>query len=283
MGDQLKIILFLAASIWIVACMPPDEDRSDEDILLAKVYNKPLYLSELEGMIPRSATPTDSSLIVNAYVERWVRENLMLYEAERNVSKDLNIDKLVRDYRASLILHNYEKKIAESSLDSTITENQLLDYYEKYKSHFQLETSIMRCKFMKWDADTPNLDKIEKWWKSDEKSDLKKLSKSCEESALIYQLEDSIWINKDELVEEFPKDVISSMKEGKEFEQTKDGFKYYVKVMEVQSKNSEPPMSYIRNHAIKFILHNRKLELVERTREELYQKAERKGHVKYFN
>ncbi len=275
---MITSIIFLVS-----ACMPPEDEQNGEDLLLAKVYNKPLYLSQLDGMIPRNATPSDSSLIVNAYVERWLRENIMLYEAERNVPKDLNIDKLVRDYRATLILHNYEKMIAESSLDSIISDEEVMNYYTEYKSHFQLETSIMRCKFIKLSKDAPKKEKAIKMWKEEKEDDKKKLAKYCEENAVVYQLEDSIWINKEDLKVEFPKDVLSSMKEGKEFKQSKDGFDYYVRVMEVQSKNSDPPMSYIRNHAIKFILHNRKLDLVEKSREDLYKKAERKGHIKYYN
>ncbi len=267
----------------IGSCMPPEEERDAEDILLAKVYNKPLYLSDLDGMIPRSATPTDSSLIVNSFTERWVRENLMLYEAERNIPKDLNIDKLVRDYRASLILHNYEKQITETQLDSMISDDEIMEYYNQYEGHFQLETSIMRCKFMKLPSDAPDLAKAEKMWEEMKDGSSKKLENYCEENAITYQLEDSIWVNKDELASEFPKDVLSSMKEGKEFKQKKEDYVYYVRVMEVQSKNNEPPLSYIRNQVSKFILHNRKLELVNKMREELYQKAERKGHVKYYN
>lgn len=280
-----QIILFLIGAIvfTIASCVPPEDTAADNDILLAKVYNKPLYLSELDGMIPRTASPTDSTLIVNAFVDRWVKENLMLYEAERNVPKDLNIDKLVRDYRASLILHNYEKNIAESALDSVITDEEIMKYYTDYKTHFQLETSIKRCKFMKFPKETANLKKAEKWWNSDDEKDTKALEQFCKDYAITFQLEDSIWVTNHELEKEFPKSVISSMREGKDFDMTEGDFKYYVNVMEVQSKNSDPPLGYVRKHATNFILHNRKLQLVEKKREELFQNAEQKGHVKYFN
>lgn len=276
----IKAVLIFILFI-VVGCVPPAEEGGDK--ILAKVYDKPLYLSELDGMIPKTATPNDSSLIVNSFVERWVRENLMLYEAERNVSQDLNIDKLVRDYRASLILHNYEKQIAETQLDSTILDDEIMAYYDENKSHFQLETSIMRCKFMKIKKDAPKQKKAEELWDSDDEDDLKKLKKYCGVHAIVYQLEDSIWMNKDEMKADFPKEIISSMRRGKEFKEVHDGFKYYVKVMEVQSKNSDPPIAYVRDQATKFILHNRKIDIVEKTREELYQKATNKGHVKILD
>ncbi len=283
MIQRLILFVLLSFILGIPSCVPPDEEGGEGDVLLAKVYNKPLYLSELDGMIPRTATPTDSTLIVNAFVDRWVKENLMLYEAERNVPKDLNIDKLVRDYRASLILNSYEKHIAETLLDSTITDTELQTYYDNYKTHFQLETSLRRCKFMKLPKDADNLKKAEKWWDSDNRNDQKALEVYCEENATVYQLEDSLWVTEVELEKNFPKSVISSMKEGKSFDITEGDFIYFVDVAEVQSKNSDPPMSYIRTHATNFILHNRKLEIVEQRKEELFQNAERKGHVKYYN
>lgn len=277
------ILICGITALTISSCVPPDEEAGANDILLAKVYNKPLYLSELDGMVPRTATPTDSTLIVNAFTDRWVKENLMLYEAERNIRKDLNIDKLVRDYRASLILHDYEKNLAESELDSTITQEELMEYYESYKSHFQLEGTIRRCKFVKVPKNAPSLKKIAKWLDSNDEEDFATLSEYCEENALVYQLTDSIWLTRDALERDFPSSVISDMKEGEELDETEGDFRYFVKVLETKSKNSDPPVAYIRDRASNFILHNRKVDLVQKKKEDLFQNAERKGHVKYFN
>lgn len=278
------IILFLGIIILAVsACVPPSQEVIEGDILLAKVYNKPLYLSELDGMIPRTASASDSTLIVNAFTDRWVKENLMLYEAERNMPKDLDIDELVRDYRASLILHNYEKQVSESELDSVITNEELMEYYNNYKSHFQLETSIKRCRFIKLSENAPNLDNVEEWWDSEEEEDWSTLTEYCKKNAIVYQLEDSIWLTNTELEVDFPKSIISSLKEGTKLEKEKDGYAYFIEVMEIQSKNTDPPVAYIRTHASNFILHNRKVGLIDKKREELFQDAERKGHVKYFN
>lgn len=279
------IILFSGLMILAVSsCVPPEDEMAGNDVLLAKVYNKPLYLSELEDMIPRTATPSDSTLIVNAFTDRWVKENLMIYEAERNIRKDLNIDELVRDYRASLILHDYEKNLAESELDSTITNEELMKYYEDYKSHFQLESTIRMCKFIKLPTNAPNLKKVSKWWdENDDEETIEMLTEYSEDNAIVYQLADSIWLTVEDLEKNFPSSIISSMKEGKKLEESEGDFKYFVEVLEVKSKNSDPPVAYIKERASNFILHNRRVELVYKKREELFQDAERKGHVKYFN
>ena len=138
----------MAISFW-TACSPASREKDPNDRLLAKVHNKSLYLSDMEGMIPEGLSSEDSSLIINAFVERWARDAVMMYQAERNVPKDLNIDKLVRDYRASLLTNNYEKILVEQLLDSLVTQQELADFYELNKSQYQLEFDIVRGHFVK--------------------------------------------------------------------------------------------------------------------------------------
>ena len=130
-------------------------------------------MSDLEGMIPEGSTAKDSSLIMNAYVERWIRKALLLHEAERNIPQDLNIDKLVRDYRASLVTNNYEQLLVEQMLDSTITQQELNDFYNKHKEQYQLETPIVRSYFIKLPKNAPNANNLRRWW--DTTSDLEAL------------------------------------------------------------------------------------------------------------
>ncbi len=275
----------LLVVLTVAACVPPGEEVAEDDVLLAKVYNKTLYLSEMDGMISKGSTPEDSLLIVNAFVERWAREVLMLREAERNVPQDLNIDKLVRDYRASLILHNYERSIVETELDSIISEEEYTQYYEKHKDHFQLETSIMRCNFMKIPKDAPNKSKVEKWWNGNRTVDKKMLSQYCETHATLYHVEDTIWHKVDEIAVQFPKGALSvkTLKEGKDFTMSEGDFNYYFRLLEASSENNDPPFTYVKEMAKKYILHNRKMKLVEQKREQVFRKAEKMGHVKYFH
>ena len=65
--------------------------------LLASVYNRSLYLTDMEGMFPENASKQDSQQVINAYVDRWIRNNIIMAEAERNVPKDLNIDEFFKN------------------------------------------------------------------------------------------------------------------------------------------------------------------------------------------
>ena len=159
----ITYIFFLTTCLW-VSCTPAEKIPEENDVELAKVFNKKLFLSELEGMVPEGATPEDSIKIINAEVERWARETLLMQEAEKNIPTDLNIDRLVRDYRMSLIRHNYEQFLVETQLDSVISEQELNDYYEKNKEQYQLKSSIIRCFFIKIPKLAPNVDRLRNWW-----------------------------------------------------------------------------------------------------------------------
>lgn len=132
-GNLFFIFLSVCALLW--QCSGHESPQQD-DKLLAQVYNKNLYLSELEGIVPEGVTKEDSALMVNAYVQRWIREQLLMYEAERNIPKDLDIDELVRNYRASLVRFNYEEQIIAQQLDSVISEPELKTFYENNKDQF---------------------------------------------------------------------------------------------------------------------------------------------------
>jgi len=69
----------------------------DPNPLLARVHSKELHLNDLEGMFPQNANASDSGLIIQAFVNRWVRDAVLQWESERNLPSDLNIDRLVRD------------------------------------------------------------------------------------------------------------------------------------------------------------------------------------------
>lgn len=262
----------------------PAEENEEEDRLLARVYNKSLYISDMDGMFPEGISGSDSSAIIDAYVERWIREALLLHEAERNIPSDLNIDKLVRDYRASLIRHSYEQILVEQLLDSTVTQAELNTFYENNKEQYQLETPIVRCYFVKVPRPVPEAAELRQLWNSNEPEDYDALVQYCNQYATAHLLEDSIWYNVEDLALNMPKgavtvDNISSIRD---FSQRDDQFQYYFKVFELKNIKEIAPLSYIEGQARKVILHRRKLKLLEDQKEQMYEVEMRRNNIKLY-
>jgi hypothetical protein len=126
--NKLNLLgFFLLLMGCFYSCSEVNSVENSKDRLLAQVGSKSLYISEMEGMFPEGISGEDSVLVIESYVGRWVREAAILNEAERNIPADLNINKMVRDYRASLVRSNYEKILVEQLLDSVVTEQELVN------------------------------------------------------------------------------------------------------------------------------------------------------------
>jgi hypothetical protein len=238
----------------------------------------------MEGMFPEGIPPGDSTLIVQAYVNRWVREALLLYEAERNLPKDLNIDKLVRDYRASLIRNSYEQVVVEQLLDSTITKEELTDFYEKNKEQYQLERPILRCFFVKLPIPVPKTDSLIRFWSAPRGKNLQKLKTYCDRFAVAQRLSDSTWYTVDEIAGELPKNTLTAdnVSSKREFRQTDGQYVYYFRLLELKNRKEIAPLGYIEEQARKFILHSRKIKVLEQKREDLFELGLRKNDVKIY-
>lgn len=273
----------MGLALLLGACQSP-KDEKKEDRLLARVHNKSLFLSELDGMFPEQTTHEDSLLIINAYVNRWVKEALVLYEAERNIPKDLNIDKLVRDYRASLIRANYEKSLVEELLDSTITQAELADFYERNKDQYQLETPIIRCYFIKIPASAPHIDRVQRWWNDPTGNNYQSLLAYCNQYAVAHHLEDSTWHKVDDIAMLLPTGTLTgdNVSGRRELTQRDGDFQYFFRLFEVKNRKEIAPLSYIEDQARKVILHKRKLKLLEDKKEDMYEMELRRNNVKIF-
>lgn len=272
----LPVFLLIAA-----ACGGGSSSSSGKDVTLAQVYNKTLLLSQLDAVVPEGTPPSDSALLVSAYVQRWVREQLLMYEAERNIPKDLNIDQLVRDYRASLVRFNFEEQVIAARLDSTVSERELRDYYENNKDQFQLESTILKCQLLKLRPDAPQ-GEINQLWNSRKDSDRAKLANYARMWAEVALLDDDKWYKLEEIAAILPEgtlsaDNINSRREGT---LSDSGIRYYYRVLEALQGKTTAPFEYAREQATRIILHQRKQQLLEKWKEELYQKELRRENVK---
>ncbi len=276
-GAALLLLLLLL-------CAACSDEQAGEADLLARVHNRTLHLSELEGMFPPDATHEDSTLIVQAYVNRWVRENILLHEAERNVPPDLNIDRLVRDYRATLVRANYERVLVAQLLDSIVSKQELTEFYEANKDQYQLETPIIRCYFIKVPVPTPQAERLRQLWNSGQVRDMAALRDYCKKYASVSLLNDSAWFSVNEIARQLPEGTLTPENVGakREFTQKDDSNQYYFRLFEMKNRRDIAPLSYIEDQARKAILHRRKAELLEEVKEDMYQRELRRNNIEIF-
>jgi hypothetical protein len=250
--------------------------NGEDDVLIAEVENKKLFSSEVDKFIPQGLQKEDSLQFVRTYTEQWIKESLLLVEAEKNLPKDLELDRLVRDYRSSLVITNYELLLTESRLDTLVAEEEIQAYYEANKDQYQLEYTILRCRFLKISQGVTPKDKefTDKNWRSNNPKDKLYLERVCREFGDVCYFDEDQWHKFDHIKSLFPSGVLQETMVGNQQEFTfRDGnHYYYLKVLERFSSQELAPLSFIRDQAKKFILHQRKRSMMQRIKDELYEK-----------
>ena len=140
----LFLVVFLAGLVLLMTGGCKRHAEKD-NIPLAKVGNKYLYKSDLEGLIPKGTHARDSILITKSYINKWVRTQLLLNEAENNLPPDkLNYEKQLQEYKNSLIIYHYETEYVKQHLDTVVTNKQIKKYYQGHLKDFQLKQNIVK-------------------------------------------------------------------------------------------------------------------------------------------
>lgn len=264
------------------ACGESDPDA--EDPILARVHQKTLRLSELDGMFPEDATADDSLLIRQAFVRRWSREASLQYEAERNLPTDLNIDRLVRDYRASLVSSHYEEVLISIRLDSSISQEELEAYYESSKGQYLLEKPIVRCLFIRVPYPTPEEETLQQLWNNGKITDTMALENYCERLSEVALLDPDAWYSLDDIATQLPEGTLTAanVNSKREFSQQDGSNRYYFRLLEMKPRLEIAPLSYVEEQARKVILHGRKAKVINEAREEIFERDLRNKDIEIF-
>lgn len=261
-----------------------DIQTNNGNFLLARVYNKSLYIKDLEGMFPPGTSAYDSSLITNAYTQRWVREAVLLYEAENNLPKDLNIDRLVRDYRSSLVRNNYEQVLLEQLMETEISKEELANFYDKNKIQYQLDNPIVKANVVVVPKIISVRDSLKYLWKNATDVNLARLKNICEEYELAHILDGSKWNEWENLANYLPRNIgfEAFSKKGKDFSIQDGEFEVWVKILDSKKPQEIPPIEYVEEQLKRMLLLSRKTKLLEEKKEDMFDIAKRKGQIEIF-
>ncbi len=279
-GGLWLLLPVLLAGFW--RCGQPQDGEKGK--LIARVGDRSLYMSDLAGMIPSETSSEDSAIIIKSFVEHWVRDAVVLKEAERNRPRDLDIEKLVEDYRSSLLRSNFERMLIASELDTFVSREQLEAYYKNSKDNYLLETDLLRAYVVKLPENAPERkEKFEELWKQPE-ANYDALLAYCEDYSPSFALKDSVWYTPEDLSAQWQAAGLSpnAFASQQNIHKSADKYHYYYHRLEKVSKGEPAPLNYVKDQIAELILHRRKTSLINKLEREMYEKALRDREVKIF-
>lgn len=247
------------------------------DNVLARVNEQYLYRSQLSDIVPAGSSADDSSRLVKAYIESWIKEELLLDEAKKRLSaQSKDIDQKLEDYRRSLLIYSLEDEVMASRSDTAIDPQLIESYFDLNKTQFLLRDPIFKGRYVKVEKGAPKTDLLRRILVSSRSKDEKLLEDYCLQYATNYHLNDSNWTYTAEVLRSMPLDKVEEVNFNSRslFETSDEQYQYFVVVNAAREVGQEPPLELERNNIRDLILLQRRQQSIARYIDEMYQRAE---------
>ncbi|WP_111707912.1 peptidyl-prolyl cis-trans isomerase [Lutibacter citreus] len=260
--------------------------KNDEREAVARVNETYLYKKDLKTILNNNLSKNDSILIVNNFINNWIKQQLLLSKAQLNLGdKSSQYEDLVKKYREDLFINSYKEAVVKQYLDTLITNKDIDEFYEKNTQNFKLNEELVKLKYIKLGKDAYEKKELVKLFKSSKKQDLDSLQK-MKLSLNSFHLNDSIWIKYNDILNKIPivKEIDKKLLLKKDyFIQKEDSLSLYlVTIKDVLKRNSLAPKSYITPTIKQMILHQRKLSLLRSIEETIIDDARKKQQIETY-
>ncbi|MCA6379637.1 MAG: peptidyl-prolyl cis-trans isomerase [Cytophagales bacterium] len=261
-----------------------DESRKP----VARVSQSFLYLDELKGIVPKDATAADSAARISSYVTSWIRKQLLLNEAAKNIDiNEAEVERRVEEYRYSLIGYEFQNFYIKKNLNDSVSSTEIATYYKTHLDNFVLKQNIVQGTYIKVPKTAPRIQRIKPLVFSNKPKEMEELKSYCLSFSAEYQLPDSSWIELDKLVANSPMatipDKIQFLRNYRYYETNDQDFLYFLKIDAFKIVDNVSPVEFVESEIKNIILNKRKVELAKKLEDEVYENGVKRKEFEVFN
>jgi hypothetical protein len=254
---------------------------------VARVYESYLYADDIKDIVPSDLRGTDSSSFVQNYINVWAKNQLMVYKAEFNLTEEQKrFEEKINDYRDDLLKYAYLQKYVRERLDTAVTLKAIEEFYSANSQNYLLRENILKFRYLVVPADAPNLEKVEKLFKSEKEEDQKELKEYSLSFARYFSSTDSSWIGFNDFLKLVPVETLDQ----KEFLTTNKYFMlsaennlvYFVEIHSFKPKQSPAPLSYVQKVIKNVLINKKRLALINSLEDNLLKDAIKKQEFETY-
>ena len=268
---QIVLLTFLVTSCDYFRA--PKEPKA-----IARVGKSYLYESDILNLVPKGTSKQDSVAIVKSFIGRWATQKLLFEAAEKNIGKDQldEFNVLIEQYKVDLYTKAYLENLVIRQVDTLITEDQIVDYYNKNKQYFKNSSELVKLRYINLVKENPKFAKIKSKFSSFTKKDKKELEQMAVQFKS-YAFNDSIWVDINQVYEKIPfinlENKQKYVSSGMNFQYPDSTTIWLVKINNVLPKDSATPLEFLKPTIKQIIINNRKLELINTLEKEITNDA----------
>ena len=284
---MLRLLIISAFVIAVFSsCNLLPQKAKNKDKAIARVNDKFLYAEDLIDVIPQGTSAADSVEITAAYINNWVRQELLLKQAEDNLDEtNRDFTAQIEQYRNSLIIYAYESELVKQKLDTVVPMSEIEAYYKENQNNFQLRENIVLASYVIINKNSPVAAKVKSLLTSNRDADKEKLQILCQENNVDFSINNGTWISFSDLVRKIPiavDDQEEFLRKNKYVEVKDTTTMYYVAISAYKSKESISPLNFETENIRIILLNKRKAALLQQMEDDLISNAVKKKKYEIF-
>ncbi|HRG00392.1 MAG TPA: hypothetical protein PKZ75_04710 [Bacteroidia bacterium] len=273
--------------LFFSSCDKTSNKNENTGKVLAKVNSTTLFEDDLKNSVPKGLSKADSSAFIQNIINKWAYNEIFYQQATNYLSdEELNIDKELEEYKKELLTYKFQTKLINEKLDTNVTSAQIEDYYNANPQNFLLKNNIVKVLYVKTPLNIPNLEKLKKLCYSSNPKDAEQLKSLCIQYANNFFMNDNTWLMFEDLRKEINqlKEVPEyNIQNGKTFEFTDATSFYFLKIIEVKSKNTLSPLNFEVNNIKNMLINQRKQKLITSIKKDFFEKAKTNKELEIYN
>ncbi len=287
MRRLVDILLFVALSMAISCRELPDYLVGDDTI--ARVGRNELTLADMAGVLPSNLSGDDSVAFVKQYVDKWIVRQLKVEEADRLFSgSEKDIDKLVEDYRQSLLTSKVDEYYVNQQMDGSVTDEQIAEYYNTHKSDFVLDRTLVKGRIVGFPATYRQSKKLMEQMRkaATSQGDDKTFSEVCQKNGFQVVDNRTEWVNFSDFLANLPTTRTQEYdhlldKLGIQ-EMKANDVRYYFDFTSVCRKGNVAPLELVVENIRRILVTQRRSEIIKAHEESIVNQAVGDGHVRIY-
>lgn len=268
-------VLLALVILVLAACSRIPGKNGQEPV--ARVYDKYLYASDMSGILNGISDPADSARLSRSFIDQWVKRQLLVRYAEKNVlSEQKNFESRIEDYRSSLLIYEYESQLISEKVDTMVTNSQLEAYYNSNLHAFKLESPIVKALYIRMEKSNSSVPEIRRLIRSTRDKDFEQLVILGQSQADKFDFMGDNWVSFSLIMEKIPdtpENMDDYLQKNKSWESEDADYIHFLLFRDYLISGAQAPLDYIAEQIRGLVLSKRKLDYIQQTEQEIIQDA----------
>lgn len=285
MEQKNKIFLIILTALLLGGCGQTVDHKGKTP--LVQVGNEFLYKEDLRAAMPVGLKGQDSIQFAERYIRTWVEDALLFHKAEGNVPDNLKLEELVASYRKALIVHAYQEELVNQQLGDSIDEAEIEQYYQQNPTLFRATQPYVQGLFIKVPVKAPHLGNVRTWYKQNTQDAVDRLLKYSIGNAVSYDYFYDRWLPVSDLAAKIPLKELDTdfgyLEKKKNVEVRDTAFCYFLHVEHFLPEGEQLPLEYARTEIKEILINLKRVEFINRVKQDLYNEASEDKDIIYYN